>query len=167
MEHPPPYEVNRSGRRSAHPRRLAAHALCLAHHAIPSGELKAVEAVRRLASAAIGHAALSPAQALILATDDLLALPDLDTAAALLEQAAVVWLAGTESTPTARTHQEREGTIAIRDLQPGQRVGVTRIGPAFVVGRIERDGALTTITTADGQQLSFAASGWLIDRSKD
>jgi len=162
MEHPPPYQATPAGRPSAHPRRLAAYALCLAQHAVPAGELKAVEAVQRLAVAAIGHPTLSPADALVLATDDLLALPDLDTAAALLEEAAVASLRPAAGPDTAG----RVGVVAIRDLLPGQRVGVTRTGPPFKVARVDRDGPLTTVTTTDGRQLPFAASGWLIDRAE-
>lgn len=160
MEHPPPYQATPAGRPSAHPRRLAAYALCLAQHAVPAGELKAVEAVQRLAVAAIGHPTLSPADALVLATDDLLALPDLDTAAALLEEAAVTSLRSTVD-PVSRG---RAGVVAIRDLRPGQRVGVTRIGPPFTVADVDRDGPLVTVTTTDGRRLPFAASGWVIDR---
>lgn len=165
MEHAPPYHVKPSGRRSAHPRRLATYALCLAQHSIPTGELKAFEAVRRLASAAIGHVTLSPAEALVLATDDLLALPDLDTAAALLEEAAASWLAETGDPKDDPPDRGREGIVLIRDLQPGQRVGITRTGPAFVVAQVDRDCPLITVTTADGRQLPFSASGWLIDRT--
>lgn len=162
MEHPVPYQVKPAGRPAAQPRRLAAQALCMAQYAIPAGEVKPVEAVRRLASAAIGHSTLSPADALIVATDALLTPPDLDTAAALLEEAAVASLSGTVE-PGGRG---REGVITIRDLRPGRRVGLTRTGPALVVAEIHREGPLVTVTTTDGQQLSFAASGWLIDRTQ-
>lgn len=164
MEHPPVYQVRavRRVRPSARPRRLAGAALWLAQRALPGQELSRNEAVLQLLASATGHPTLSPADALILAGDELYIVPDIDAASALLEAAALLWLEG----PATRERQHLDGIIYLDQLREGQRVGVSRLGLAFTIARIERDGPLTTISTPGGQQLPFTGTGWLIDRTE-
>lgn len=164
MEYPPIYQVRvlRHVRPAAQPRRLASTALWLAQRALPGQALTRNEAVLQLLASATGHPTLSPADALILASDELYIVPDVDAASALLEAAALLWLEG----PATRPRRHLDGIIYLDQLREGQRVGVSRLGLAFTIARIERDGPLTTITTTDGQQLPFTGTGWLIDRTE-
>jgi hypothetical protein len=163
MERPHPYTATRArrGRPAAHPSRLAGYALWLTHHGIPAGEVTQEQAVARLVDAARGHATLSPADALVVATDRLLLPPDIHTAAALLEAAAVAWLTG----PGGAQPDRREGIVNARDLRPGARVSTSRLTRPFTVAAVDEDGPLIKVTATDGREFPLTTSGWLLDRT--